>query len=109
MMILVRLLHSVKKTVFNVMLSTIDADLRDGVGYPLSVMKDACNNLISTTEHKTFTNKELKVLLLYHFGDEISFTVPPYPMKSAMVYASNIDKNDIAESVRNFNPIKKLL
>ena len=98
---------SEKEGVFNVVLLSIDADLRNGVGYPLSEMKDACTNLIDTTKHKTFTNKELKVLLFSHFQDEISFTVPPNPTKSAMVYVSSIDKNDIAETVRNFNPIKE--
>ena len=98
---------SEKECVFNVVLLSIDADLRNGVGYPLSEMKDACNNLIDTTKHNTFTNKELKILLFSHFQDEISFTVPPNPTKSAMVYVSSIDKNDIAETVRNFNPIKE--
>ena len=98
---------SEKECMFNVVLLSIDADLRNGVGYPLSEMKDACNNLIDTTKHKTFTNKELKVLLFSHFQDEISFSVPPNPTKSAMAYVSSIDKNDITETVRNFNPIKE--
>ena len=88
-----------KKSVFNVVLSTIDADLRNGVGYPLSEMKDACNNLIGTTEHKTFTNKELKVLLLWGF-DILYCSTKSYEI-------SNIDKNDIPETVQNYIPIKE--
>ena len=90
------------------MLSTIDADLRNGVGYLLSEMKDAYNNLIDITEHKTFTNKELKVPLLYPFGvKRYLLLFHQILCKSAMVYVSNIDKNDIAETVQNFNPIKE--
>ena len=98
---------SEKEKVFKSVLEDINSNLRDGCGYPLSSMRDLCNSIINTTDHRSFTNKELKVLLLHHFGDEILLTVPPNPSHSSMVFVNSIDKGDMAEALRNSNPVKE--
>ena len=51
--------------------------------------------------------KILKVLLVHRYGEIISFSRAHSSNQSSLVFLSEISKEDIAETVRNFNSIKE--
>ena len=85
----------------------MDTDVRKGIGYPLSDIRDRCNQLLGTVDQTVFTSKELKVLLINHYGENVSFSSSHDPSKSSLVFLCNISKEDIVETVRNSEPIRE--
>ena len=98
---------SKKEVVFDNLVSEIDTDLRKGIGYPLSDIRDRCNQLLGTVDQTVFTGKEPKVLLINHYGENVSFSSSHNPSKSSLVFLCNISKEDIVETVRNSDPIRE--
>ena len=97
---------SKKEVVFDNLVSEIDTDLRKGIGYPLSDIRDQCNQLLGTVDQTVFTSKEQKVLLINHYGENVSFSSSHNPSKSSPVFLCNISKEDIVETVRNSDRIR---
>ena len=89
------------------MVSEIDTDLRKGIGYPLSDIRARYNQLLGTVDQTVFTSKELKVLLIHHYDENVSFSSSHNPGKSSLVFLCNISKEDIVETVRNSDPIRE--
>ena len=98
---------SKKEVVFDNLVSQIDIDLRKGIGSPLSDIRDRFNQLLGTVDQTVFTSKELKVLLINHYGENVSFSSSHNPSKSSLVSLCNISKEDIVETVRNSDPIRE--
>ena len=79
--------------------------MKKGIGYPLSYIRDLCNQLIDATQHTIFTNKELKILLIHFYGKKISHA--HIQNQSALVFVSDISKDAIVEKIRNSNPMNE--
>ena len=89
---------SKKEVVFGNLVSEIDTDLRKGIWYPLSDIRDQCNQLLGTVDQTVFTNEELKVLLINHYGKNVSISSSHNRSKSFLVFLCNISKEDIVET-----------
>lgn len=93
-----------KKAWFKVM-SEIETGLRNGDGYELSHVRDRINSELN--KDIKVNNREVKVLLTEHFGSEISFSMPKQVNRSQMFFCSSVTSEDLAETIRNTDPIRQ--
>ena len=68
-------LRSTRERIFNAMMMSIE-QWENGIGYPLSDLKDACNSTFDNDEFEAFDNRELKILLHTYLGENIFFSTP---------------------------------
>ena len=68
-------LRSERGRIFNAMMMSIE-QWENGIGYPLSDSKDACNSMFDNDEFEAFDNRELKILLHNYLGENIFFSTP---------------------------------
>ena len=59
-----------------------------------------------TGPEETITNKEVKLLLISTFGDNISFSYPSLKNRSLMCFSKSCTSEDMAETIRSIDPIK---
>ena len=74
---------STRKKLLDSVFEGIHHGLLQGKGYPLSDIRDRCNNLLSTDK---FDNRQLKVLLTAKYGNQIRFSRSGSIKKFAMIY-----------------------
>lgn len=94
-----------KLCAFAAMLEQISPELRNGKGYALSDLRIQANGLLNTQD-KTFSNRELKLLLLNEFGDDICFSSSREVNKSAMVFLSTVSAEEMADKIRSTDHIR---
>jgi hypothetical protein len=76
-----------------------------GTGYALS---DISNEENFPREAYPFTNREIKLLLLKEYGDQLCITKPQEVNKSPMVFLTTASTaRDMAYSIHDTNPIKE--
>ena len=73
-------------------------------GYPLSDIRDHCNNLLSTDK---VDNRQLKELLTAKYGNQITFSRSGYNKTSAMFYLDCVPSEQVAETIRENDPINE--
>lgn len=100
--------QSKKMEAFQTVVQEIDSRLRQGTGYALTDLRKRCNEVVNDKEHATFTNREVKVLLVHRYNeDSVSFSIPQEANKSAMVYLSSFSKNELVDSIRAHEPLQE--
>lgn len=75
---------SEKRLAWGQVVKELEQGLKNGKGYELSVIRD---NLNSINKNCNFRNRDVKVFLINHFGNEIDFTYPSAVNKSIMVFS----------------------
>ena len=95
-----------KKIISDELLSTINPSLQIGHGYSLSDIRDKANEMLSETLD-SFTNREIKFLLINHYKDNVKFTNPYEANKSMMVFLGNLSIEEIADKIRSIDIIKE--
>ena len=66
--------RSERERVFKSIMVRIEQQLKNGIGYPLSDLRDACNSsMLDLDKFGSFDNKEQKVLLHNYLGEKIFF------------------------------------
>ena len=93
-------------------LKDIEDGLSQGHGFELSKVRDDMNEFICSNGMEgasghvggSVTNREVKILLINHFGDEIDFSTPKQANKSMMFFKRDIAAK-MAENIRNSNPL----
>ena len=68
--------------------------LVQGKGYPLSDIRDLCNNLLSTDK---VDNRQLKVLLTAKYGNQIRFSGSD--KKFALIYVDCVSSERMADTI----------
>ena len=95
-----------KKIIFDELLSTIDPSLQIGHGYSVSDIHDEANEMLSEALD-SFTNREIKLMLINDYKDNVKFTNPYEANKSIMVLLGNLSMKEIADKVRSIDIIKE--
>ena len=97
---------SKKQHVWNEMLVTLENGLLNGKGYELSAIRDHLNSQLSKEDY-LFLNRDVKVLLINHFGERIDFAYPDVSQKCMMVFSVDQNKaNVLAEKIRSIDPFR---
>ena len=99
--------RSERERVFKSIMVRIEQQLKNGIGYPLSDLRDVCNSMLDLDKFGSFDNKELKVLQHNYLGENIYFSTPTNRGKSCLLFHSNIGKGEVVEQVRNSNPVRE--
>ena len=88
--------ESPKITAFKHFISEIEHGLQNGAGYVLSVLRDHINE----NNSNSFTNQELKILFIHRYGDNLRISYPNQRNESIMVFLDDIEKEDLANVIR---------
>ena len=82
-------------------------DLRPGFnsgdGFPLSDITNKFNEILAAHQCRPVSNKEIKLLLIDSFGDQISFSQPKQRNKSLMVLGPAVSREELADKIRSQN------
>ena len=93
---------STRKQLLDSVFESIHQGLVQGKGYPLSDIRDRCNNLLSADK---VDNRQLKVLLTTKYGNQIRFSRPGSNKKSAMIYLDCVPSEQMADTIREHDAI----
>ena len=93
---------STRKQLLDSVFEGIHQGLVQGKGYPLSDIRDRCNNLLSADK---VDNRQLKVLLTAKYGNQIRFSRPGSNKKSAMIYLDCVPSEQMADTIREHDAI----
>lgn len=80
----------------------IEIGLANGEGYELSFVRDAMNKHL---EVGRVTNREVKILLINHFSDHISFSRSNQLNNSEFFFSKSVTTESMAETIRSTDPI----
>ncbi len=94
-----------KTEVFGQVVSDIGPHLEKGEGYILSDIREHANNLLTIDSSVPFTNQEIRVLLLHHYMDAITFSRPQEANKSSLVFFKTSTAEQMADNIRSSDPI----
>ena len=94
--------ESPKITAFKNLISEIEHGLQNGEGYVLSALRDHINE----NNSNSFTNQELKILFIYRYGDNLRISYPNQRNESIMVFLDDIEKEDLANVIRENDYIR---
>ena len=94
---------NLKQRVWLEVVNEIELGFEAGKGYVLSAIRDRFNNLCPDDKAH---NREIKVLLLNHFQDKITFTSPSAANKSVLVFSRSCEKETLAETIRSVDPVQ---
>ena len=95
---------STRKQLLDSVFESIHQGLVQGKGYPLSDIRDRCNNLLSADK---VDNRQLKVLLTAKYGNQIRFSRPGSNKKSAMIYLDCVPSEQMADTIREHDAINE--
>ena len=95
---------STRKQLLDSVFEGIHQGLVQGKGYPLSDIRDRCNNLLSTDK---VDNRQLKVLLTAKYGNQIRFSRPGSNKKSAMIFLDCVPSEQMADTIREHDDINE--
>ena len=76
----------------------IESGLTKGTGYELSYVRNCINKELDLKSK--VSNREIKILLLNHFGEKINFSKSKDQKKSLMFFSNNVTVENLAETVR---------
>ena len=94
-----------KQLLWSNVIPDIENGLSEGAGYELSYVRDCMNKELGLDSK--VTNKEIKILLVNHFGDKITFSRSNQATKSLMFFSKSVPIENIAETVRTSDPISQ--
>ena len=94
-----------KIEVFNKLIAEMKPGLNTGEGFALSDIRDQANTKLEG--EIPFSNREVKILLLNHFGDNINITISQNVRKSAMAFLKTCNIDDMADKIRLTDPINE--
>ena len=97
--------RSCKQKAWSDVVCHIEMGLCNGEGYELSYVRDIMNKKLES--ENTVSNREVKVLLMCHFGDNIRFSRPKQLTKSVMFFGNNVTAETMAETIRNADPVRE--
>ena len=83
-----------KMVAFNELIKEISPHLNEGKGYILSDLRNRCNELLQE-DPSSFNNREIKLLLSEHYGEDISFSTPQEANKSPVVFLQKFSRDDM--------------
>lgn len=95
---------NIKKTAWEKVASDVKLGFERGQGFELSKLRDSIIAIIGP--EGTITNKEVKLLLISTFGENISFSYPSLKNRSLMCFSKSCTSEDMAETIRSIDPIK---
>ena len=81
----------------------------NGLGYEISFVRNSINEYLEKQFPQcklNVTNREVKLLLVNHFGGKIYFSQPKQENKSLMFFSQNVTVEDVAQTIRYTDPIK---
>ena len=84
-------------------IADIETSLANGEAYEFSYVTYAMRQHGSDS----VTNREVKVLLTNHFGDQICYSQPKQLNKSLMCFSKSVTAKSMAETIRSTDPIKQ--
>ena len=99
-----------KQKAWRNVVETIESGLSNGLGYELSFVRNSINEYLEKQYPQcklNVTNREVKLLLVNHFGGKIYFSQPKQVNKSLMFFSQNVTVEDVAQTIRNTDPIKE--
>jgi len=94
---------SCRQKAWTSVIADIETGLANGEAYELSYVRDAMRQHGSDS----VTNREVKVLLTNHFGDQICYSQPKQLNKSLMCFSKSVTAKSVAETIRSTDPIKQ--
>ena len=92
---------SERRLAWDQVVNKLENGLKNGKGYELSVIRDRLNTM---NKDCNFRNRDVKIFLINHFGNEIKFTYPSVVNKSVMVYS--VPSNVLADHIRSVDPVQ---
>ena len=93
---------SKKLSIFEDMLSDIDPKLHEGEGFTLSSLRNIANEKMSERSSvSSFTNREIQILLLDHYGECLHLSYPQKANQSVMCFLNTVNVEDMAETIRS--------
>ena len=93
-----------KKEAWLNIIGDIETRLSNGEGVELSYVRNCLNESLNSD---TITNKEVKLLLISHFSDDIKFTLPKQKNRSMLFFSAHVTKECLAEAIRAGDPIQE--
>ena len=94
---------NLKQRVWLEVVNEIELGFEAGKGYELSAIRGRFNKLCPNDK---VHNREIKVLLLNHFQDKITFTSPSAANKSVLVFSRSCEKETLAETIRSVDAVQ---
>ena len=92
-----------KKEAWLDIIGDIETRLSNDEGVELSYVRNCLNEKMNSD---TITNKEVKLLLISHFGDNIKFTLPKQKNRSMLFFSADVTQESLAEKIRAADPIQ---
>ena len=92
-------------TLFQEVIKHIYPCFKAGEGSILSNIGDHANELLTSDMSVPFTNREVKMLLLHHYVDDIIFSLPQEANKASMVFLKTFTAEQMADIIRSSDPI----
>lgn len=91
--------------VFHSVVGETCSGLKRGEGLALSDTREYANQVINA--ENAFQNRELKVLLISHYGEEIRFAPPAEADQSVMMFLETCTAVEMADVIRASNPVRE--
>ena len=89
----------IKRHLFTETLHRIDPYIQKGYGFTMTEIKQLMCSLNQSDAE--ICNRDIKQLLVTHYGDQIQFSLNPQKNKPEMFFSSNITAADIASRMKN--------
>ncbi len=95
-----------KVEIFTELLNEVHADLYDGKAISLSTIRNKCNSILENKSYdeSLFSNREIKMLLLDHYGSDVCFSKPHEANKSTIVFLDSCSREDMVDQIQSMNP-----
>ena len=92
---------SERRLAWDQVVNKLENGLKNGKDYELSVIRNRLNTI---NKDCNFRNRDVKIFLINHLGNEIKFTYPSVVNKSVMVYS--VPSNVLADHIRSVDPVQ---
>ena len=87
-------------------MASIQKQLKNGPGYPLSELRCLSNSSIGQP-YEEFTNIDLKIYLHNWLEKNISYSYLPNRRKSCLVFHTDINTAEVVKKIQSSNPTKE--
>ncbi len=96
-----------RRELFERFIKEVEPDMKSGTAYTLTHLKEKCSALITADLDISFSNRDIRMLLIDRFGEDVSFCKPKAANQSASVFLNNITKEEMVDRIRHIDVMKE--